>query len=313
MTSKFLRGTDLQVSPLGLGTVELGLPYGIDGATPPAEEEAIRLLHWAHDQGVRFFDTAAGYGRSEELLGRAFGGRPDRPVIATKVGIADAATGEFLTGKTLKKGLTESLQRSIRALRGETLDLVQIHAPAEGLFLSDELLEAMDGAVGAGLVRHWGVSTYGLEQPADALRHPGTIRTVQIAANILDRGPIRTIFPACAAAGVGVIVRSVFLKGALSERLEALPEHLGPLKEAGAGAREIAATHGLTLPELALRYCASLEHVQVVLVGTARLQELSANLKAFAAGPLPGPVLAQIESIEIEDQRLLNPGNWGIQ
>lgn len=312
MNLQILRGTDLQVSPLGLGTVELGLPYGIDSATPPSEEEAIRLLHWAHDHGVRFFDTAAGYGRSEELLGRAFGGHSDRPVVATKVGIADSATGGLLAGETLRKGLTESLRRSVRALRGEALDLVQVHAPAEGLFLTGELLETMDLAVDAGLVRHWGVSTYGLEQPADALKHPGTVRTVQIAANILDRGPIRTIFPACAAAGVGVIVRSVFLKGVLSERLEALPEPLGPLREAGARAREIARALGLTLPELALRYCASLGDAQVVLVGTASLQELTENLRAFAAGPLPEPVLAQIEDIEVEDQRLLNPGNWGI-
>ncbi len=292
--------------------MELGVPYGIGNPAPPSDRECIHLLHWAQDQGISYFDTAAGYGRSEELLGRAFRGRTPRPTIATKVAIHDGKSGKLLSGKDLASRVEMSLLNSRRLLGVDSLELLQIHAPGQGRFLSEELLDLMEQLSEAGQVRLWGVSTYGLDQPLHALAHAGTIRSLQVAFNLLDRAPARALFPGCTKAGVGLILRSAFLKGALTERLDALPEALAPLKKAGRMARVIADQLGLALPALALRYCASQEHAQVVLVGTADKGELAGNLEAFAAGPLPDEVLASIATIDIEDQALLNPGNWGI-
>ncbi|MBM3278460.1 MAG: aldo/keto reductase [Candidatus Handelsmanbacteria bacterium] len=312
MTEVRLGGTDLWVSRLGLGTVELGLPYGIGNTAPPEERDGIALLQWAYDQGITYFDTAAGYGRSEELLGRAFAGLSSRPTIATKVALSRPGEDKLLRGKELVSHIKKSLLNSLRALTLERLDLLKVHAPAHGLFLSGELLELMQELSSSGQVRYWGVSTYGVDQPLHALEHAGTIRAVQVAYNLLDRGPATTIFPACARAGMGLILRSVFLKGALSNRLNALPQTLAPLRRAGEAARQIAQELGVSLPALALRFCASQPLAQVVLVGTADRSELAGNLAAFAAGPLPEDVLGRINTIEIEDQALLNPGNWGI-
>jgi aryl-alcohol dehydrogenase-like predicted oxidoreductase len=269
-------------------------------------------LHWALDHGIGYFDTAAGYGHSEELLGRAFGGRSPRPVIATKVAVHSEAEGKLLRGKALAAQLENSVFKSLEHLGTEELDLLQIHAPAVGAFIGAELLELMEHFTRQGRVRYWGVSTYGAEQPLQALEHPRTIRSVQVAHNLLDRSLKGAVFPTCAALGVGLILRSVFLKGVLSDRLETLPSHLAALQGAGQQAQRLAEELGISLPALALRYAASQPQAQVVLVGTAAVGELAGNLEAFSAGPLPAEILTRIETIDIEDQALLNPGTWGI-
>ncbi|MEK7372878.1 MAG: aldo/keto reductase, partial [candidate division NC10 bacterium] len=104
--------TDLTVSALGLGTVELGMPYGLGALSPPPDADCIYLLHWALDHGIGYFDTAAGYGRSEELLGKAFANRAGRPVIATKATIHRPGDGELLQGKALASHLENSVLRT---------------------------------------------------------------------------------------------------------------------------------------------------------------------------------------------------------
>ncbi|MBI2505415.1 MAG: aldo/keto reductase [Candidatus Latescibacteria bacterium] len=302
----------MEVSALGLGTVELGIPYGIGTPAPPGDSDCIRLLRRAFERGIRYFDTAAGYGRSEELLGRAFPSSTSRPVIATKAAICCPADGSLLTGKPLARHIEDSVQSSLRSLGVQELDLLQIHAPDSGDFISEDLLAIMVSFARRGVVRHWGVSTYGEEQPLQALNHPRTFRTLQVAYNLLDRRLSRTIFPSCYRLGVGLVLRSVFLKGALSARLDSLPGHLAPLHRAGLQARILADGLGISLPALALRFAAFQPQAHVVLVGTADLGELEADLAAFAAGPLPAEALARIEEIAIGDQALLNPGNWGI-
>lgn len=312
MKRRYLGTTDLSVSALGLGTVELGIPYGLGNPAPPPDGDCIYLLHWAADHGIGYFDTAAAYGRSEELLGKAFGARSARPIIATKATIHNPEDGKLRQGKALAAHLENSVFRSQKNLGLQELDLLQIHAPDRASFIGPELLEIMETLTQRGQVRYWGVSTYGLEQPRQALEHAHLIRSLQVAYNLLDRHLADPIFPACADLGVGLILRSVFLKGVLSERLDSLPEHLAPLRRAGLRVRSLAAEAGISLPALALRFAASQQDAQVVLVGTADVKELAGNLDAFAAGPLPGEILARIAAIKLEDQTLLNPGNWGI-
>jgi diketogulonate reductase-like aldo/keto reductase len=86
----------------------------------------------------------------------------------------------LLQGKALALHLENSVLRSLENLGQQELDLLQIHAPAQGTFISPELLEIMETFPQRGQVRYWGVSTYGLEQPRQALQHPQTIRCMGI-------------------------------------------------------------------------------------------------------------------------------------
>lgn len=302
--------TDLQVSRLGMGTVELGMAYGIGLPSPPSDEECIRLLRTAFEAGITFFDTAAAYGRSEELVGRAFAGLSSRPVIATKAILTSPGTSSPRRGPERRRQLEESIQQSMKRLAVESLDLLQFHN-VEPDWLDADLFGIMEDLTRRGWIRHWGASTYGLDGPRAVCAAADRLRTLQAAYSLLDRSLEAEILPACRQAGMGVIFRSVFLKGVLSDRYTRLPPNLAPLGQTAARAAQIARAAGITLPELALRFAGYSPWAQVALFGTASLQELQTNLTAFAAGPLPASVRAALDTIQVTDKRLLNPSTWG--
>ena len=307
MDTRTLGSTDLRVSALGLGTVELGIPYGIRVPPPPDDGLCLGLLHRARDHGVTYFDTAPVYGRSEEIVGRAFPGCRG-VVVATKISLRDES-GALLPPHLLAREVLASVDRSRRRLSVETLDVLQIHNLGEG-DLGEPLRAAMAEQVHAGRVRHWGVSTYGRRAPRDALRHRQAIDLLQVAYSILDRTLEEGILPRCRERGLGIVVRSVFLQGVLSTRRRHLGARLEPLRLAADAAGRVADGLGIGLPELALRFACHESRAHVTLVGTAHPEELDANLRALAAGPLPADAVAELRRIHIEDESLLNPGTW---
>ena len=303
-----LGSTQLQVSLLGLGTVELGMPYGLGQVTPPADDDCIRLLHHAVDHGICYIDTAAAYGRSEELIGRAFAGRR-RPVIATKVALRDP-DGTPWHGRRIVTGIEASIERSLRLLGTDALDLVQIHNDDAVVAGDPALREAMDTHLQSGEVRNWGASTYGRSAPLTVIDYGEPIRTLQVAYSVLDRRLEEDVFPACQRAGVGRVLRSVFLQGVLSERRHSLPEDLLPLRQAADAVARVADGLALPLAQVAMRFALFEAGAQVTLVGTADAAELEANIGAAQDGPLPPDAVAALRSIQVADERLLNPANW---
>jgi aryl-alcohol dehydrogenase-like predicted oxidoreductase len=302
--------TSLQVSRVGLGTVELGLPYEIGLPAPPDDGACIRLLRAAHDGGITFIDTAAAYGRSEELVGRAFADVTDRPVLATKVGLRVGKDAGPMSGRALHDHLEKSVASSLKALAVQQLDLLQIHSVNEGDF-SEDLLESMSSLQDRGLVRYWGASTYGEAAPSTVLQHHELIRSLQVAYSVLDRRMGESVLPRCQELGVARIIRSVFLKGVLSDRARQLPAHLDGLRDAALKAGKVAHGLGISLPEMALRFVAFSSQADVTLFGTASLDEVEANLKTIADGPLPADALAALDGLHITDAELLNPSTWG--
>jgi aryl-alcohol dehydrogenase-like predicted oxidoreductase len=131
MKFRRLGRTELMVSEISLGTVEIGLDYGIgpDGeARRPPESEAARLLHRALDLGVNFIDTAPAYGESEAIIGRALKGRRQDFVICSKVlSHADQPHG------ALWEKVTASVEASLRALDTEVIDIMMIHSASSGV------------------------------------------------------------------------------------------------------------------------------------------------------------------------------------
>ncbi|MEW6754092.1 MAG: aldo/keto reductase [Candidatus Latescibacterota bacterium] len=305
-----LGNTHLRVSRLGLGTVELGMPYGVGLPDPPPDSQCYRLLEAACHAGITFFDTAAAYGRSEEIVGRALGGRPE-VVVATKVGIGRPDGPGPLQGAALRRQLDESVGRSLRLLRADSLSLVQLHS-LDPAWLTGDLLEAMADLSRRGWVRHWGASTYGEEAAAAVMALGEPFRALQVAYNALDRRLGRSALPAARRAGLGIILRSAFLKGVLSERLHRLPASLAPLQRAALRVEAVGQQAGIPLPDLALRFAAHSPLADVALFGTASLAEMERNLAAWAAGPLPGDVLEALQAIEVVPADLLNPSTWGI-
>lgn len=308
MQTTTLGSTELEVSVLGLGTVELGMPYGLGRVSPPDDADCIRLLQRAADHGVNYIDTAAAYGRSEELIGRAFAS-DSRPVIATKVSLRDP-DGTAWKSSRMGDEMRTSIDRSRRLLGVDRIDLVQIHN-AEAIVTGDTaLLDAMESELLAGNVANWGASTYGAGEAMAVVARGVPLRTLQVAYSVLDRTLEEDVFPAATQAGIGLIFRSVFLQGVLSERRHSLHADLLPLRQVADAVAQIASDLGQSLPMVALRFAMFEAAAQVTLVGTADATELDANVDAALAGPLPKDVVTALRAIGISDQRLLNPGNW---
>ena len=315
MKYRSLGRTGLTVSAVSLGTVSLGVEYGIDAPGEfgrPDEVSALRLLHEAVDCGITLVDTAPAYGESERLIGLATGG-DSRVIVATKVTppAGYVASGFSRTlAETVRASIDASLDASRRALGRDALDVVQIHNATREIIEAAEVTDALLDAKRRGVVRCLGASVYG-EEAALAVVRSGQFDVLQVAFNALDQRMAARVLPAAAAAGVGVVVRSAHLKGALTPKAQWLPEPLAPLREAAERARDLlSGGRWDALPEAAMRYCLSAPHVSSVLSGARTSAELRSAIQAEAAGPFADSVLAQATRLALTEERLLNPYHW---
>lgn len=301
MKQRLLGRTGLAVSEIGLGTVELGLDYGIGsahGAVRPSEQDAARLLHFALDHGVTLIDTARAYGEAEGIIGRSLRDRRSEYVLASKV--------RPQPGNPSAARL--SVEESLRQLATDCIDLAQMHCldteVEPDADTVGELLRLRD----EGKIRFIGSSVYGPEAALAAIRI-GPIDCVQVAYSALDRRVEDAVLSAAREHGVGVILRSVVLKGALTSRYRQLPAALTPLRE---GVEQLAAIAGGVehLPQFAYRYVLATTPPHSALIGTASSAELSAAIAAAEMPPLDETTLAAVREVQIADERLLSPANW---
>lgn len=301
MLRKRLGKTDLQVSALSLGTAELGLDYGISTAGEarrPSEEQAHDILHFALDQGINLIDTARAYGEAEAIIGRALKHRRSEYVLASKV---LPKPGDASLVRT-------QLEQSLLALQTDYVDIMMIHSRADQMNPDTEAYEQIARARQNGSVRFIGTSVYGPEAAAAAICC-GWFDCIEVGYNLLDRRIEKCIIDLAREKNVGIIARSVLLKGALSERCLLLPESLAALKLCVAKLAEIAGSLQ-RLPELAYRYVCNNTIPQSALVGTASKAELEACIRYLENGPLPIDQVNAIDSVRFKDDQLLNPGNW---
>ncbi len=301
----------MQVSRVALGAVEVGTEYGL--AEPglsrqPSEADAVQLIRRAIDLGINLIDTAPGYGTSEELIGKALDhdGYRNRCIIATKCpGFRDRVP---LTSAEVNKLVASSIATSMKRLRVKSLEIVQIHFATVESVRDNWLLEPLHAAQRAGDIGWIGISTY--HEPETLLAvESGAYDVIQIPYNLLNQQMATNVLPLAQARGVGVLIRSALLKGALTDKVANLPGHLRPLNE------RVAALHSLAtgysgLPEVAFRFCLNHSCATSVLIGTRRLTHLEAAVAWAQAGALPAQVMDQARSVAMEDPNSLDLSQW---
>lgn len=306
--SQLLGKTGLRVSKVGLGTVEIGLPYGIGVKTLPTGAEAERILKTAIEMGVTYIDTARGYGVAEERIGKFGISQMEGVVVGTKC-------GQFLKqepdlhGADLEKRIREDIDTSRKMLKQDQLQLVQLHNELPDFTDFRELIEILQKLVDEGKILHAGVSTRG-EEAALAAYATGFFATSQLAYSILDQRLDKKVLPVAREKNIGVINRSVLLKGALTPASEKLPEALAPLKENARRAAAVALELGISLPELAIRFVASNPAISTILIGTIEPEHIKAALTAVEAGPLAPEILEKLYALAIDDPGQVDPGKW---
>lgn len=316
-----LGNSELKVSALSLGTVALGMAYGIasteggdhssSGNAPPSLSESTRLIHMAIESGINFIDTARGYGRSEEVLGHALQDRREKVILATKLSGYDSQ-GKRLHGASLRQHMEASIATSLKLLRTDYVDLLMLHSAPVDLLQDGEAVELLKQYRQNGIARTIGATTYGIEAPKLAIEHD--LNAIQVAYNILDQRMADEILPLAAEKGVGVVVRSVFLKGALTPRANDLPAHLDNLKQQSHKIKTFAQalSPSQSQIEIALKFVLSQPNIATVLVGVRNEAELAASVKAANDPPLADGILNQLEKLRWDDEEMLNPGNWNL-
>ncbi len=215
MQERKLGRTGANVSEIGFGAWAIGGAWG-----DVSMEDAKAALHAALDGGVSFIDTADVYGdgRSEQIIAEVLAERGgDRPFVATKAG--RRLTPHVAEGYT-KANLSDFVERSLRNLRVDCLDLVQLHCPPPAVFYRPEVFQAMDELVAEGKVRHYGVSVEKVEEALKAIEYPN-VATVQIIYNIFRQRPATLFFEQAKKRDIGVIVRVPLASGLLTGKMSA--------------------------------------------------------------------------------------------
>ncbi|MFH1957618.1 MAG: aldo/keto reductase [bacterium] len=304
MEYRALGKTGLLVSALSLGTVELGVAYGIKKPGEygkPDRTESARILKKAVDSGINLFDTAPAYGESENLLGDILGG--EKCYFATKINIPPP-------GENAEMFIEKSLLASLKNLKRDALDIVQIHNATVETILHSDIPEMLLKFKKKGIVRFIGASVYEPENAIAAL-DSGYFDVLQIAYNILDQRMRTEVFPEAVKKGVGIISRSAYLKGVLTEKADFLDDRFSVLKEAaGKIKRDLNLSEGEDLTKTALRFCFSTEGISSVLAGVRSMDELAFALETEKEGRAPDTEYNKLLDMGIADKFWLNPANW---
>jgi len=209
MEYRELGRTGLKVSTISFGAWAIGGTWGaVD------DRESMAALHRALDLGVNFFDTADVYGdgRSERLLARLRRERPEKFYIATKAG---RRLNPHVAGGFTRENLTAFVERSLKNLETEAIDLLQLHCPPTEVYYMPEVFGVLDDLVTAGKLRYYGVSVEKVEEALKALEYPN-VQTVQIIFNIFRQRPAELFFCEAQRRGIGILSRVPLASGLLS-------------------------------------------------------------------------------------------------
>jgi aryl-alcohol dehydrogenase-like predicted oxidoreductase len=287
-----LGNSGLKVTALGLGGNTFG--QTVDG------DVAVAIIRAALDHGITFIDTADVYafGRSEELVGQAIRGRRHDVVLATKVGLPMDETP--LHRGASRRWILDSLERSLRRLRTDYVDLYQAHEPDPDTPI-DETLRTFDDLLSQGKVRYVGCSNYRAWQVAQANalaeRH-GWARFVsaQNRWNILTGLDDPSLLEACTALGLGIIPYRPLASGVLTGKYSVggAPEagtRLGDVPHLRRGYTEAhfaavdrlkawAQQRGRTIAEVAIAALLTYPQVSTVIVGARTVEQMRENLRA---------------------------------
>ncbi len=289
-----IKGTGLKVSRVCLGTMTFG------GQT--SEEEALRMVDYALDQGVNFFDTADTYtgGSSEKILGKALEGKRDLAVIATKV-TNPKGSWPNLSGQGRKHILTD-IEESLRSLRTDYIDLYYLHHPDPST-PAEEVIETMTGLVRSGKIRYYGLSNYSTWQCCAFIHTAREMHAIapvvtESVYNLITRGIENEMVPFLTEYKMGLTVYNPIAAGLLTgKHIHEKPEEntrfalnygyeLRYFNEKNRAAverlSEIAEENGMSLLELSLQWLLNQPVVDSAIIGASKFDHVVQNLSLAA-------------------------------
>jgi aryl-alcohol dehydrogenase-like predicted oxidoreductase len=213
MQYRELGRTGWKVSGVSFGSWAIGGAWG-----PVRDAESLASLHRAVELGVNFFDTADVYGdgRSERLLAQMRSQYGDDIHIATKAG---RRLNPHVAAGYNRANLTAFVERSLKNLNAEAIDLLQLHCPPTQVYYTPEVFGVLDDLVQEGKIRYYGVSVEKVEEALKAIEYPN-VQSVQIIFNMFRHRPAELLFEQSKMRKVGILARVPLASGMLTGKLK---------------------------------------------------------------------------------------------
>ncbi len=314
MEYRELGRTGWKVSAISFGCWAIGNDWG-----NVEDKESLAALNRALDLGVNFFDTADVYGdgRSERLLAQLRKDRPESFHVATKAG---RRLNPHVADGYNRKNLSEFVERSLKNLGVDSLDLLQLHCPPTDVYYMPDVFGVLDDLVKAGKLKNYGVSVEKVEEALKAIEFPG-VKTVQIIFNIFRQRPADLFFEEAQRRKVGILARvplaSGLLTGKMTRNSSFSPnDHRSYNRHGEAfdrgetfsgidyekGLQAVDALRplvpaGETLTQLALQWILMFPAVTCAIPGAKRPQQVEENIHAADLPPLSADTMASIQNI----------------
>jgi aryl-alcohol dehydrogenase-like predicted oxidoreductase len=327
MEYRELGRTGWQVSAVSFGAWALGADWG-----EVSDEESYAALNKAIDLGVNFIDTADVYGdgRSERLVGRLLKERSEQIYVATKAG---RRLNPHVADGYNRQNLTAFVERSLKNLDVETIDLLQLHCPPTEVYYRPEVFGVLDDLVAQGKLRYYGVSVEKVEEALKAIEYPN-VQTVQIIFNMFRLRPAGLFFEQAKKRQVGILARVPLASGMLTgkftkdsvfaeddhrnfnrhgESFDVGETFSGVDYETGLDAvEEIRALlpEWATMAQFALRWILMFDAVSCAIPGAKRPAHVVDNVGAVDLPPLSQETMDQIQAIYDRSIRELVHYRW---
>ena len=319
MKYRQLGNSDLHVSTVSMGCWAIGGAWG-----SVSDDDSRRALRAAVDRGINFFDTADVYGqdgRSEKLVGELVRETKSELFVASKAG---RRLNPHVSSGYNRENLTGFVEDTLRHLRLERLDLLQLHCPPTEVYYRPEVFGVLDDLVQSGKLRHYGVSVEKVEEAMKAIEYPN-VRSIQIIYNAFRQRPAERLFSLCKERGVGVLARVPLASGLLTGKLTTnstfeSDDHryfnrhgevfdvgetfAGVPYEVGLAAVERLrplVPPGASLAQLALAFILQNEAVSCAIPGGKTIDQVRSNAEAADLPPLSPDVTLEIAKIYEQD------------
>ena len=329
MEYRTLGRTGWKISEIGFGAWGIG---GSDwGATD--DKASLAALHKAIDLGVNFIDTADVYGdgHSEQLIAEVRKARSEQLIVATKAG--RRLNPHVASGYNNRQNLTSFVERSLRNLQTEALDLLQLHCPPSEVYAMPEVFTILDELVQEGKIRYYGVSVERVEEAIQAITYPN-LQSVQIIFNMFRFKPAEQFFAAARERQVGILARVPLASGLLTGKLNAQTQFSpndhrnfnrhGESFDAGEtfagvdyeiGLQAVDALRplvpqGASMAQFALRWILMFPEVTTTIPGAKNPRQAEDNVKAALLPPLSGETMQGVREVYDTYIREQVEGRW---
>lgn len=304
-----LPGTSLKISLLCLGTMMFGEQTN--------ETDSLKIMDYAYEHGMNFFDTANVYnlGESERIVGKGLKGRRDEIILATKV---RGKMGENPNDAGLsRRNILSSVDASLKRLETDYIDIYYMHAPDYETSM-EESLETMSALVKSGKIRYIGVSNFAAWQIADMLsicdkRNYVSPIITQNVYNAITRGIEAELIPFLKEHNIGMSIYNPIAGGFLAGKHKPgnpsentrfsnnksyydrywSDENFTAVEKL----TEIATKHNLSILQLAMKWCAGQKSVTSIITGVSRLSQIEQNIASVEGDPLDAETLAQCNEV----------------